>query len=721
MTANAFFGRRRKLFVFPLENPLSVVLLLKEKGAFLLYRTMTDQEFWAQYGQGLNAKQRAAVSQITGADLLLAVPGSGKTTVLVHRVGYMVLVGGVEPEHILTMTYTVAATDDMRERCAAIFGHELADRVNFGTINAVALEVIRYFGEVTGREAPPLYPDERLVGGIVAGLLRRQGNYFPTEYDLRLARTAITYVKNQMRNHGEYRTVEAGEIDVEALMDGYEEAMREAGWMDFDDQLVYAHRILSHYPAVQAYFAAKYTHILVDEAQDTSKIQHAIIRLLAGDKPNLFMVGDEDQSIYGFRAAYPEALMDFTKDYEGATVAYLDQNYRSTQGIVEIAQRFVGKNVNRRPKRMVAVRDVAGGVERVQLGTRSDQYDYLVKVAAAVPRDTAVLYRDNECAIPLIQRLFKQDIPFRGVGFNMASFFDHRSVRDALDIMEFAFFPRDRERFMRIYSRLGCRIKREDADYACKQAAGTGTPILNVLLRRYKSQYAKAADVLSAVDALIAISKCGTAEDALAILVEHFCRAGSTWLSPNKQYILSSLSEGTNVHPMAFRTHLKSLAAKIDGHVNPPLGIILSTVHSAKGLEYDDVYLIDVVNGVFNARQRREEQEGDPEEDRRLFYVAMTRAKNHLYVLSYRDHSSDYASELFGKMLAPKPKADSRLADWCETHKAGHYVRHRKYGLLRIVAVDQGAEDATVTLDVAGAPKKFSLKALLDNKIISDE
>lgn len=680
-----------------------------------------DQEFWQRYGQGLNDKQRAAVRRITGANLLLAVPGSGKTTVLVHRVGYMCLVGGIQPEHILTMTYTVAATEDMRERCATLFGHELADRVNFGTINAVSLEVIRYFGEVTGREAPPLYPDERMVGGMVAGLLRRQGNYFPTEYDLRLARTAITYVKNQMLTHGEYRTVEAGEIDVEALMDGYEEAMREAGWMDFDDQLVYAHRILSHYPEVRAYFASRYTHILVDEAQDTSKIQHAIIKLLAGEEPRLFMVGDEDQSIYGFRAAYPEALMDFAQDYKGATVAYLDQNYRSTKGIVEIAQRFVGKNVNRRPKHMVATREVEGGVERVQLGTRADQYDYLVKVAKEVRDRTAVLYRDNECAVPLLQRLLKDNIPFRGMGLNMTSFFEHRSVRDALDIMEFAFFPRDRERFMRIYSRLGCRIKREEADYACKQAASTGIPILNVLLRRYKSQYAKASDVLSTVDALIAIAKCSTAEDALGILIEHFCRSGSTWLSPNKQFILSALSEGTNVHPMAFRTHLSTLAAKIEGHVNPDEGIILSTVHSAKGLEYDTVYLIDVVNGVFNARQRKEEQEGDPEEDRRLFYVAMTRAKNKLYILSYRDQASDYSSELFGKMLAPRPKTDARLDDWCATHEAGHYVRHRKYGLVRVASVERGDTDATVTLDVDGQGKRFSLKTLLDNKIISDE
>lgn len=682
---------------------------------------MTDKEFWSQYGQALNAKQRAAVQKITGANLLLAVPGSGKTTVLVHRVGYMCLVGGIDPEHILTMTYTVAATEDMRERCGQLFGKELADKVNFGTINAISLEVIRYFGQVTGREAPPLYPDERMVGGMIAGLLRRQGNYFPTEYDLRLARTAITYVKNQMLNHGEYRTVEAGEIDVEALMDGYQEAMNQAGWMDFDDQLVYAHRILSHYPDIREYFARRYTHILVDEAQDTSKIQHAIIKLLAGEEPNLFMVGDEDQSIYGFRAAYPEALMDFATDYKGATVSYLDQNYRSTKGIVEIAQRFVGKNVNRQPKQMVAVRDVEGGVERVQLGTRADQYDYLVNVARTVKGKVAVLYRDNECAVPLLQRLLGQNIPFRGVGLNMTSFFEHRSVRDVLDIMEFAFFPRDRERFMRIYSRLGCRIKREDADYACKQAASSGVPILNILLRRYKSQYAKASDVLATVDALIAIAKCSTAEDALAILIEHFCRSSSSWLTPNKQFILSALSEGTNVHPMAFRTHLSALAAKIDGHVNPAEGIILSTVHSAKGLEYDTVYLIDAVNGVFNARQRKEEQEGDPEEDRRLFYVAMTRAKDKLYILSYRDQASDYSSELFGKMLAPKPKRDSKLDDWCATHSEGHYVRHRKYGLTRVVAIEQGDMDVTVTLDVSGEAKRFSLKLLLDNKIISDE
>lgn len=252
----------------------------------------------------LYEQQEAAVQKEHGPVLLLAVPGSGKTTVLVTRLGYLIYCRGVRPEEILTMTYTVAATRDMRERFCSVFGEEFRERLEFRTINGVSARVILQYEKATGRKAFRLEEKPGEISLLLGDIYRAQTPEIPTESDIKNIQTQITYIKNMLLTDEEIDGMKSGgDYEIAPIYREYCRAMRLAKRMDYDDQMVYASQILRKCPDILKRFRSRYRFFCVDEAQDTSKIQHLLIRQLSGSHPNLFMVGDEDQSIYGFRAA----------------------------------------------------------------------------------------------------------------------------------------------------------------------------------------------------------------------------------------------------------------------------------------------------------------------------------------------------------------------------------------------------------------------------------
>ena len=273
----------------------------------------------------LNNQQREAVQAVNGPVLLLAVPGSGKTTVLVTRLGYMVYCCKIHPSNVLTLTYTVAATNDMRERFSRFFGEELGGKLEFRTINSICAGVIKEYGRRIGKAPYELESDEKVLLGILSSLYQKFENEYPTESDLKGIKTWITYIKNMMLSDEEIKKLEkdAG-CHLLDIYKGYCNELRNRSCMDYDDQMVYAYKLLKSSPQLLEYYQNMFPYICVDEAQDTSKIQHEIIALLASKTENLFMVGDEDQSIYGFRAAYPEALLSFEKNHPNAKILLME-------------------------------------------------------------------------------------------------------------------------------------------------------------------------------------------------------------------------------------------------------------------------------------------------------------------------------------------------------------------------------------------------------------
>ena len=252
---------------------------------------MEFSQWKERYSLSLDGQQEQAVQAVDGPVLLLAVPGSGKTTVLVSRVGYLCLARGIPPEQILTMTYTVAAARDMRTRFTALFGEQAAQRLEFRTINGVCSQIIRTYERRLGRTAFTLLEDAGQRGALLGELYRAQTGEFAAESTVKALMTAVTYAKNQMLTGEELAQVQVEGVEFSKIFRDYEQALRQSRRMDYDDQMVYALRILRQHPRILEEFQGRFRYFCVDEAQDTSRIQHRIIRLLAGQSQNLFLVG----------------------------------------------------------------------------------------------------------------------------------------------------------------------------------------------------------------------------------------------------------------------------------------------------------------------------------------------------------------------------------------------------------------------------------------------
>ena len=688
---------------------------------------MDYSQFKLKFSIHLDTQQEAAVQAVEGPALLLAVPGSGKTTVLVTRLGYMRYVQGIRPESILTMTYTVAAARDMEHRFAACFGEDAAKQMCFRTINGICSRIIRYYEQVMGRSAFRLLEDGGQKSTLLGELFRNLTNDFATESTIKSIQTAITYVKNQMLRSEELSEIQVEGLNFPAFYQAYCKALRDRQLMDFDDQMVYALRILRQYPQILGAVRERYRYYCVDEAQDTSKIQHAIIRLLAGQNGNLFMVGDEDQSIYGFRAAYPQALTEFERVYPNAKVLYMEQNYRSTEQIVAAADRFIQRNRDRHPKHMRATQGTGPEIREISVYDRQKQYRYLCKMAEDCSMETAVLYRDNDSALPLIDLLDRAGIPYRCRQVD-SLFFTNRVVRDITDIIRFAQAPGNGEYFLNIYYKLRAGISRALAQEAAARAGTAGETILEYIASSAAASSWTRKQCRSLQTHMNNMLK--EPGDKAVYRIVHFMGYGS-YLEErggdlNKAEILEALG-AEEPTPGQLLDRLEELREMVQtGTGRPDCPFVLSTIHSSKGLEYDRVILMDVADGILPKslpERGASSQELDAyEEERRLFYVAMTRARRELGIVTFRKTGleSTFSLEIFPprereKMPAKSAAVENRLTREQISQLSAEYipgtrVRHRSFGAGMLVS--RSGDIAIVAFD-SGEVKKLALSTAL--------
>ena len=665
-------------------------------------RSMEWKEFETTFSVKLNQQQKEAVQSTKGPVLLLAVPGSGKTTVLVTRLGYMIYCRNIPPESILTVTYTVAATKDMSERFAVRFGEDMAKRLEFRTINGICARIIQYYGRRIGKTPFELVKDEKATTGMLIRICQDHGMGYPTESDLKNVRTLITYIKNMMLNEEELQKLEEeSDIRIAGIYREYCRQMREQKLMDYDDQMLYAYNILRKDLGVLAYFQNRYPYICVDEAQDTSKIQHAIIALLAAGTGNLFMVGDEDQSIYGFRAAYPEALLSFEKKHPGAKVLLMEENFRSNAKIVEAADKFIQKNTLRHEKHMRAAREAGADIREISLKSRKAQYVYLMKAAQecttgmagmsgseehrgradASVTETAVLYRDNECAIPLIDLLERKNIPYRMRNADL-SFFTHRTVLDVQNIIRFAMDPKDTELFMQIYYRLKLFFNKKDALRYAQISQEKDMEVLDAALKYGNLEKYQEDNIRNLKRQMVRILNMPGDEAVNQILTYMGYQDYLKKMGMNANKLETVKLIGSRVEsPEKLLERLEELRTIIQEKVSDKdCPFILSTMHASKGLEYDTVYLLDVMDGILpekvlaNPRTASKEELETYEEERRLFYVGVTRAKNQLNVFT-TNKPSKFCSELLGKrnLRENQQKEYAGIKKWGDYSPAGTY------------------------------------------------
>ena len=615
---------------------------------------MDYKEFSKKYNITLNEQQKTAATSIDGAVLLLAVPGSGKTTTLVTRAGYMMLCKGISPAKMLMLTYTVAAANDMQKRFISMFGKENGVP-EFRTINGVCARILNEYCREQGSKELELVANEGALASILSSIWRDVEDTYPAEADIKDVKTKITYIKNMMLNEAEIdRLMEDCDYNLKEIYLRYIRYMKQEHKMDFDDQMVYVYRILRSDPQMLKKIQERYPYICVDEAQDTSKIQHYIIRLLAGKDGNIFMVGDEDQSIYSFRAAYPEALLNFEKTYDNARILLMEENFRSDANITKAADLFIQKNTLRHEKHIKPTHKASKEVSFISASNRAAQYRNILEVAENCNKDTAVLFRNNDSAVPIVDLLDR-----KGVSFNMRgrdlNFFTSRVVTDVVDILRFAHDPSDIEIFKRIYFKFDMFLRKYDVEKICARAIKENESIPAAIVgcckglpgwqqeKRFQSaRKIRELGKKKPVEAIKMIRNQLGYEDYLK-------RSHS---NPSHLDILEELAV-YEVTIEDFLTRLYELNSIICSRAyDPGCRFTLGTMHSSKGLEYERVYLVDVVDGtlpaekVDNYRNATSEEIGNYEEERRLFYVAMTRAKKELYLYDIKTLPSSFVSEI---------------------------------------------------------------------------
>lgn len=604
---------------------------------------------------GLNEQQEAAVRRVNGATLLLAVPGSGKTTVIVARTGYLMYVAGVKPKNILTITYTRAAAKEMKERFIKKFAPERIPA--FSTINSFCLSVINTCAKEKYIHVPKLVPNnESIVRAIAAKMLPE----YPSDSQVRSLAQKVCKVKNKLMTFQEIEAIEENSLDFSAFYQAYKLYMSEHDLMDFDDQLLMANDLLDEYPDILQRAHEKFRYVSVDEAQDTSYVQHLIVQKLVGRNGNIFMVGDEDQSIYGFRGAYPAALLDFQSNYNEPCILRMETNYRSDRNIVSAANQFIKLNTRRLDKNMRAQSQKDGAIVVTCIDRMEQQAELLLeRIRNQKPDESlAILYRNNDSAIPLINLLQMNGIQVQTRDAT-GTFMTNYVIRDLLDFMLLALNPADTTAFGHLYYKMGLYMKGVTAKRIIEAVEeGECRNVFSAAMKFAGGKgYAWKIECLPRDFSDLAKKKPAEAIDYILFMLDYW----SNWLTKkidagaSEQFIslrisiLKMVAEKYSTIP-DFLAALKNIT-EYKGCEDS--NVTVTTIHSSKGLEFDKVILIDMVSGIIPGDSDDRDAEDD-EEDARAFYVGATRARHELEIITCRKMYQEKleVSEFVPRLLA---------------------------------------------------------------------
>ena len=596
----------------------------------------------------LSKEQKKAISHIEGPALVLAVPGAGKTTVLIHRTANLIL-NNISSEKILSITFSKASAYDMKHRFNKLYGDISNIPVHFSTIHSFAYSLIREYA-FKNRIRYTFIEDNRKElnkYNILKRIYCCINNDYITEDKLESLINSIGYIKNMLITPEEFTSLFKSDIkSFKDIFNNYEKYKRIHNLIDFDDMLTLSLEFLQKDKYLLNKYRNKYDYIQIDEGQDTSKAQMEIIKTIAYPKNNLFIVADDDQSIYGFRGAYPKGLFDFNKIYKNGKVFYMEQNYRSSKNIVSICNKFIKQNTLRYNKNIFTQNSFVEPINIIKVNTLEEQYEYLVNELTQKNNynNSAILYRNNISAIGIIEYLERNNIPFNMRDIRI-KFFNHWVVQDILNFFTLAKNTSNIESFEKIYFKMKGFISKKQLNYI--KTFNYNHSVFDRLLdypglsRFYKKNFLelkidfKKLSKIKPYDGICYIEKNLEYEDYLR---ESCMKLGHTLDSLKSilhfMKIIASKSKDLN----AFVGRLKYLEYLCIQSKNIKNGITLSTIHSAKGLEFENVYIIDLIEGDFpNTNSIDEFQKGyidALEEERRLFYVGMTRAKKHLSLIT---------------------------------------------------------------------------------------
>ena len=582
-----------------------------------------------------NPSQKRAIAHLSGPMMVLAGPGSGKTSVIVERTAYMINEGGISPANILVVTFSRAAAKEMKERFLNFTGQQHT-LITFGTFHGVFYGILK---QAYGFNASNILGDDE-KSAILKELALNYGGELAEEGDFteEIAKEISVVKGNRISLEHYYSSCCPDEV-FRQIYQGYREVCQSRRKLDFDDMILYCYELFMQRKDILEAWQKKFQYILVDEFQDINQLQYDIVRMLAKPQNNLFIVGDDDQSIYHFRGARPEIMLNFTRDYPDAETVALDVNYRCSGQILSAAMRVIGENKKRFSKKLSTPNQVGKAVQIREF--QNPREEYLAVVSELRERmekgerleDTAILLRTNQEAEGLVGALMERQVPFN-MKEKLPNLFQHWICRNLLAYMHFAAGEKNRKYFLEFMNRPNRYISRD---------ALSVSPVVSFEeLKEFYKDKDWMCDRITTLETHLRVLK-GLAPYAAI----NFIRKGMGYEEYLREYaeyrkikpeelseILDRLTESTKgMNSLEeWESYIEEYTEKLEEQARKAEqereGVLISTLHGVKGLEYDQVYILNVNEG--SMPYRKAVLEPAIEEERRLFYVGMTRARKQL-------------------------------------------------------------------------------------------
>ncbi|RDU72097.1 ATP-dependent helicase [Helicobacter brantae] len=662
--------------------------------------------------KGLNARQSEAVECIDGALLILAGAGSGKTKTLISRLAYLIGAVGIPPSSILCLTFTNKASNEMRERAMAMLrGFDLDSQPLLCTFHKFGLLFLKRYISLLDRGANFVLLDSDDCKKIIKSL--------ESKIATSTLLSAISFYKNATLSPSEVLSGarDGEERKIAKVYEEYQEYLLRNNLLDFDDLLYLTYLILEQNPSLASHISKKYAYIMVDEYQDTNPLQYKILRLLTQEHSNLCVVGDDDQSIYGWRGADIRNILEFTQDFPNAKMIKLEQNYRSTPEILRVANALISKNSQRLGKVLEPTLENGEEVEVSVYESDREEMRAISKKIIALHKsgvsykDIAILYRLNGMAKSVEDGLLKERIPYKVIG--SIRFYERSEVKDVISYLRLMVNPSDDFSLLRVINRPKRGFGKASQDKLISLARGRR--IYEFFCNESECKEGigeKNYKTLKEFFDLIAELK-----EALKHSFERFEDTFSQRIDILSEYAISEKEErGSNLKELfaslkeeiaknrGIEDFLNDLSLSSDLDVEVENSISCMSVHLSKGLEFDYVFVVGCENGFFPLLG----DGGDMEEERRLGYVAFTRAKKKLFLSYthmrfYRGKSSCLPPSKFlfeANLLQGESETSEGVGE--RVMGSGAMVRHKIFGVGRVIEVSGGGKEMRVRVNFGG-------------------
>ena len=671
----------------------------------------------------LNENQQMAVKHVDGPCMVLAGPGSGKTRVITYRIVNMVMNEGIPPTRILAISFTKAPSIEMKNRALSICNDFRMNKVTFGTFHAVFFRILRKFERLNLNSIL----DEKLKRFSIKGILKSL-NVENGEDDELVGQVIneISYVKNELMDKADFESEVLTKDEFINTYNMYENYKDEIKKIDFDDMLIRTYYLLQNNPDVLNIVRSVYKYILIDEFQDIKRVQFEVIKLIAEPENNIFVVGDEDQSIYGFRGARPDFLLQFKNYFKDSKEVRLDINYRSKSEIIGTANRLIDKNENRYNKVIKCNQEEKGTVEYL---TPKDSEDEAIQIAKDIIErvkedyveydDFAVIYRTNLQSRALVDVFMDMRIPFV-IRDSVVTIYDHWAAKDILSYLKLVIDPDSNEDWIRIINKPFRYISRESINSVKDEKY-----FLNALITKcnlHQKQVKTITDLeidlsyLKSLEPKNAISFIRTTLDYYKYILD-YCM--NRKIKPNGLIeILNEIeSSSSNFKTIGeYLSHIEKVKEELqENQKNKEVnGVIFTTMHSAKGLEFDNVYIIGTNEGTIPHEKSYDIEDEDKkndqiEEERRLMYVAITRAKNRLCISCPQNKYSKKVS--ISRFIN---EIEEPLNSELKQINIGDKIYHKTFKEGKII----DKKNDKITVKFKKSTKILDYKTCLQNKII---